>query len=320
MSCSNNCHQANRSAFKIATLGSIVHQQQDRPLIYGDRKTTIEQATQLMKQHHIQSLPIWNADSKTFDGIIDAFSIMFYLAFGKFKPTSLANPAGEPVYDPKAEYGRMPVASLLGNASSETAPAWIFNSTDSVDSVLEAFSKGVHRALIPGKADSPTSYRIVSQSDILNFVVGHQHAGFAAMLQKPLIDLQLANPAGPSKAIVTLSDNQTALDGFRKMFTHGLNAIPVVSHGDGHLVANFSASDVRTVNVHDVRDVQSSVLPFLQAHHGGRIPHPVTCTPYDSLLAFLQLMLSAKVHRIWVVDAALKPLGCVSATDVISKF
>jgi hypothetical protein len=85
----------------------------------------------------------------------------------------------------------VPVVSLLGNASSETAPAWVFNSTDSVDTVLEAFSKGVHRALarFPGKADAPASYRIVSQSDILNFVIGHQHAGFAAMLQKPLVDL-----------------------------------------------------------------------------------------------------------------------------------
>jgi CBS domain-containing protein len=105
------------------------------------------------------------------------------------------------------------------------------------------------------------------------------------------------------------------------MFTHGMNAIPVVSHTDGHLIANLSASDVRNVNVHTgVHDVQRGVLAFLQAHHGGRTPHPVTCTPHDSLLAVIQLMLTAKVHRVWVVDAALKPLGCVSATDIIAKF
>jgi CBS-domain-containing membrane protein len=315
---SANGQHAYHADFKLATLGSIVHQHHD--LIYGDTTTTIEQATHLMKQHHIQSLPIWNNSKKTFDGIIDAFSVMFYLSFGKFKAL-LSQPA-EPVFDPKAEYGRVPVSSLLGNASSETAPAWVFNSTDSIEAVLEAFSKGVHRALLrlPGKADTPASYRIVSQSDILTYINGHQHVGgLATMLQKPLIDLQLANPAGSSKSIVALSDNQTALDGFRKMFTHGMNAVPVVSHADGHLIANLSASDVRNVNVQEVRDVQRNIIPFLQEQHGGRITHPVTCTPHDSLLAVLQLMLSAKVHRVWIVDAACKPLGCVSATDIISK-
>jgi CBS domain-containing protein len=111
---------------------------------------------------------------------------------------------------------------------------------------------------------------------------------------------------------------QSALDGFRKMYIQGVSSVAVVSVVDGHLVANLSASDVRGVTSENVRDVQEPVMSFLTRHY-QKPYHPVTSYASEKLYDVVLKMITAKVHRVWVVDAAYKPIGIVTISDILSK-
>jgi len=48
----------------------------------------------------------------------------------------------------------------------------------------------------------------------------------------------------------------------------------------------------------------------------GKLPHPVTCTPRATLGEVMDIAVSAKVHRVWVVDSAGRPLRAITLNDL----
>ena len=44
----------------------------------------------------------------------------------------------------------------------------------------------------------------------------------------------------------------------------------------------------------------------------------ISCTKDDQLMILIHRMLRAKVHRIWVCDELLHPLGVVTMTDILT--
>jgi len=48
----------------------------------------VAEATQKMREFNVLSLPVYSEQEKRFVGIVDTVSIMFFLAFGKFRVKS----------------------------------------------------------------------------------------------------------------------------------------------------------------------------------------------------------------------------------------
>ena len=62
-------------------------------------------------------------------------------------------------------------------------------------------------------------------------------------------------------------------------------------------------------------DLMKPAETFLK-EHSPKSFMPLTCSKSDTLVAVIDKILEARVHRLWVVEDN-KPVGCVSLGDLI---
>jgi len=170
--------------------------------------------------------------------------------------------------------------------------------------------------------------RLLTQTDVIRFFCAHaddirqslkeeNHDNFLA---KTIGDLGLA-----SGTVETISSDETALSGFRKMAIHNLSSLAIIDPTSGRLVATLSASDLRgmTSNLIQARLPGLPVTDFLRETRRGRIAYPlITATAQSTLLEVMQKMVNGHVHRVWIVDGydEGKLLNVISMTDVFKVF
>lgn len=86
----------------------------------------------------------------------------------------------------------------------------------------------------------------------------------------------------------------------------------------GTLVANLSASDLRGISESNLKLLTKPVLEFLKLMGNGKVAHPVVVSSRDTIESILYKVYTSKVHRVWVVDSAQRPIGVVALGDIIS--
>jgi CBS-domain-containing membrane protein len=108
------------------------------------------------------------------------------------------------------------------------------------------------------------------------------------------------------------------------MHKNQISGIAIVD-GSGALTATLSASDLSFALSEDLELIGDSIfLPvhlFLQQHSlTGAIRRPVTVTMDASVEEVVRKMAASRVHRVWVVDAEMKPLRVITPFEIFSLF
>lgn len=271
----------------------------------------------------------------------------------------LAHIAGDDHDDPSSttvleQRMSVPVSSIIGHCL-ESLSLWTLNANTSILDCMEVFSKGIHRALVPvdGNVDNPagvelvdsaSSYRMLTQMDVLRFVKAHQDH------LEPILSHSVAEAGGVHDVVFGVTSKTKVLDAIKCMRSASLNAVPILEagsdHHEGHtqlingkgrkLVGTFSATDLRecpTAQMHSW--LSASVLDFTEilgsissASSGGGdstirpcTRELVTCRAETPLSEVIDKAVSRHVHRIWVVDQdeaqGYRLDGLVSLTDII---
>jgi 5'-AMP-activated protein kinase, regulatory gamma subunit len=283
-----------------------------RELVVVNENDSAENVLQTMQRHNVLAIPVQAADG-SFVGVITMLDLMTLVAFGSFKVdeepssyqmfTSLSARAGD-------------ICSSQLHAEDQTV--WSTTVEAPVKSVLEAMCKGVHRFLVKGESqEGEAAYRLLSQTDVLrSFSCNPDDAALNALDKTVGEAVQLKTP-------LTVKSSDTALRAFRALHQNSVSAAPVVNE-DGVLVANISSSDLRNLSAGTLKLVLEPVLTFLgDAKAMGlktsvpRARSPVSTTSECTLRSLINTMLIQRVHRVWVVDDARKPIGVVSMTDVV---
>jgi CBS domain-containing protein len=111
---------------------------------------------------------------------------------------------------------------------------------------------------------------------------------------------------------------------FHFMMQKRVSALAVVDGPHNELVGSMSLSDIATLLDSDLffSTARGTVGAFLgvknAAPHNVERPKVICVTPSDTYGEVLRLMVSYKVHRVWVVDAEHKsPIAVVSVWDVM---
>eukprot|EP00300_Choanocystis_sp_HF-7_P033998 c4647_g1_i1.p1 GENE.c4647_g1_i1~~c4647_g1_i1.p1 ORF type:complete len:338 (+),score=87.99 c4647_g1_i1:82-1014(+) len=126
-------------------------------------------------------------------------------------------------------------------------------------------------------------------------------------------------------AVISVSDSASFLDALSQISEHSISAVPVVDQ-EGKLVYNLSATDVRRVIEFPIlfeviKRAEASVENFFTClrESGLTVRTPITCRPDTSAQEVVDLMISNKIHRVYVVDEENRPIGVVSVVDVFSS-
>jgi len=178
--------------------------------------------------------------------------------------------------------------------------------------VLEIFSQGAHRVMVGN--GTPERTKVLSQVDLVLHLLD-MYDSLPAFCKQNLVQLELVTDNKIVNKLVVMSHRNSAVEGFRKIYRQGVSAVAIVDD-DEKLVGTLSSSDVRGLKIDQLESVLDPVLTFLQKK-SGQIRSNVTVTPNDGLKQVMEKIILGKVHRVWVVDAANRPYGCVTLTDVI---
>lgn len=185
-------------------------------------------------------------------------------------------------------YGAKSASDLVGVGQADGGRVWEFAGRAPVQAVLEAFSKGVHRALV--NADGVR--RLLTQTDVLRWV--SINTAFEQFTKKTLDELGLAHGE-----VISVPDTASALDAFRKASQNEVSAIAVVDHHNKRLMGNLSCSDIRSLDGCCAWKLSKNVVSFLVEVHPSSL-NPIVVHKGDSLKYALFKMLSLKIHRVWV--------------------
>lgn len=265
-----------------------------------------------LRDNKILSLPVKNED-KEYVGFIDVLDVLtnILLAYSEGEDTTSMQWSGwcsnvDELAKRGEEFGTTKVGSVM-NASH--ADRWCPIEDGTLYQLVEIFAKGVHR--VPVINDSGHVKSIVTQSDFVKIL--NKQMKEELLLEevgsKTLFELGL-DRAG--SGVVTMSNKAQAILAFWSMYFSRVMAVAVVDE-NGRLVGNVSASDIRGLGSEE--KPFSSLVQAISTFSPS--PLPITCTLSSTLYSVISLLADHRIHRVWVVDDAGKPIGVVSLTDVL---
>jgi len=300
-----------RRFLETTTVGSLLVD--DRKLFFISPTTTIAEATKVFREKNVLALPIWDERTNTWDGFIDLFALMTYVAFGR--PEILKK--GQDFWT-NFNFSDQPVGPLT-LVSRTAQKMFVFPATQNLFTIIETLALSTPRVLIqsPHPGADPLEKAPISlftQTDAVQFL--------SKNLDKmgPIVDQYISELGLIDDTPVTLNEAETALEGFRTIRLMCISAVAVVNDS-GEIITTLSASDVKGLTQETLPTIQKPVVEFLKARHPeGKLVHPVTCEARTLLKDVILQMVTAKVHRVFVVDASRKPRGVVSMTDICRVF
>lgn len=125
--------------------------------------------------------------------------------------------------------------------------------------------------------------------------------------------------ASSSAHLVIARFSDRAFDILTAMRAHGAPAAPVVN-AYGAIVANISFSDVKAVARRaNFGALQLPIAAFLNAV--DKPPEAINPSIYVKSATQLQSMVltlaATKIHQLYAIDDALRPMGCVRISDIL---
>ncbi|KAI8622657.1 hypothetical protein BC830DRAFT_1076334 [Chytriomyces sp. MP71] len=262
-------------------------------------ETTIEAALKTMASNNVLTLPITSrAFPNKFIYILSTLDILlFVVAREKGGSLDLSLTVEE---------------AMTMDAEMESYRVFERDFRDTIESTMLAFAQGLHRALITDALNVKPAM-VVTQRDIIGYIRAN-----AANLHIPALSNTLQELGLVTNNVKTMSSSQTARQGYNSMAGAKILALPVVNDA-GLVVATLSASDLRGLTKETLHFVGLNVLEFLEKMHtNSKQESTSSLAPSDTLQSAVEMLISRDVHRLWILDAMLRPVGVVSQSDVIS--
>ncbi|XP_021831338.1 SNF1-related protein kinase regulatory subunit gamma-like PV42a isoform X2 [Prunus avium] len=247
----------------------------------------------------------------------------------------------------------VPVSSIIGQCL-EGLSLWTLNPNTSILDCMEVFSKGIHRALVPVDShmdnvsgvelvESASSYRMLTQMDVLRFVKEHGSSGSEL---DNIMSSTVSDLGAVTARVFAITDRTKVIDAIKCMRIALLNAVAIVRSSDTdneedhkqlvngrgrQAIGTFSATDLRGCHIATLQtwlpmsalDYTETVLanPLLAAlNNAAGSPTTrelVACRADSSLGEVIDKVVSKHVHRLWVVDQQGLLKGLISLTDII---
>lgn len=284
-----------------------------RSLIEADENMSIETGITMLADYNVLSIAITREGEPI--AIVSVLDVLRYFAIA-VHPID-AEPGDVPSAEDVKEFLSKPLSVLVDiHEASSGNGAWRCGADDTVNDVLQAMKAGVHRMVVRMGTSERPFYRLISQTDLCREMFRYGHDLFACHLAMPITSCAHTM----QEQVVGVRSDTTLLEAIRLMEAKNVECVPVLSDDDmGRLVGSFSASDLRGLTLHQVRNLHSLCVRDLKKQAPGLQCKPITCHGHNRLIKVLARVLAAHVHRAWIVDSLNRVVGVLSLTDIITS-
>jgi CBS domain-containing protein len=282
-----------------------------RLVLVGDHQS-VEKALGRLNRHNILSLPVLDETTGCFIGVLDSMGLVQHLT---------------EVFDTRAQRGGYTrwsfvfknIRQLMDQLNEKTMT---IASQASVLDGLQELAKGTKRLMVSERTSpivsmqqdyEPTCMGLLTGSDIIRWLGEHPNwMDTLPVARKTVGELDLG-----SKKIISVNEDMAAFEAFKVINDNKIHGIAVTDKL-GRLVANLSASNIRSVTRNNFQILFSSVYEYLgRDRRRGWWKLPICVHEFDSLFTVILQFASTKVHQMYVTDAQGKPYRVITHTDVL---
>jgi CBS domain-containing protein len=303
--------------FKNLTVQDLLVQENWMELICVDEDATVADVVTTLGKNKIISAPVRNSHN-LFEGIIDMLDLIT-LCVTKFSKVSVL---AYESWQQMEEFAQKKVKDLL-NISGRN-PRLTMSYKVSITELLAILSAtNAHRVAVINEAKDVVG--LVTQSKLVDFL--YKHRGEA---KDKMASIRAADIA--RSPVTSVNMNQFVIDAFKQIWDQQVTGVAVVDN-EGKLVGNISASDLVRTHVKPVgpliHDLYQPIKHFNnirtnlteKVYMGDLASYPpITVKSSDSLETIMETVVNNKVHRVYLVDDALAPVGVISLSDIIRTF
>jgi len=280
--------------------------------LYSDQ--TVEHALRIFEERNISSAPVFNVIDGCCLGFIDSLDCVAHLVHTAGTASILSMDDWESIWQKNLRFTMQKIGKVVDFSSRN--PFGYCSLDSPLPNAIETLGKGIHRLIVRDEKGSIVG--ILTQSTIVRFMAKNpQYLKLFANQPHSLFGI-----GRNASDIIKVYDTTRTLDAFRKLFVQGITGIAVIS-GDGSLISQLSASDLRHLGAHTSSKLNLRTLlkPVNQYLEICRLQLPksylVKANPEDTLYQLIKLMTENGVHRVWIVDTEDKLFGVVTMTDVM---
>jgi CBS domain-containing protein len=179
--------------------------------------------------------------------------------------------------------------------------------------------KGVHRVAVVDMAHHKVTKGVITQSMVLRVI--HEHIGVIGELGSAVVGSLFAT--GGDAVPFCEPRSASAREVLQTLLLKGYQGCPIVDDGSGAIIANVSVSDIRNLAGMSAEDAEANLdRPALwlvsPTHSDESAPRPpITVRPSDTLSTVIGLIVTSRVHRVYIVDERNRPIGIVTLTDLL---
>mmetsp|Transcript_6379 Transcript_6379/g.7303 ORF Transcript_6379/g.7303 Transcript_6379/m.7303 type:complete len:332 (+) Transcript_6379:175-1170(+) len=319
----------------------------DTPLVEVDDSTSIRKALDVLFEHRILSLPVFDKflhDYEGFFDVSDAFSVI--MGVKKLKKRIPSSKLVEQVLDvhgvkvdlaksETADGMDLPISIFLKESGNRRRAPWKpVKDTDSWEKVIKILAEKpeIHYSStrrVPVVDDTGKVINIISQSAIVNKLY-KQYMIDAAMVPRCFLLTPRLDGLGLIKNITTVSESSTVYQAFDALCVKNISVVPIVDDNFSP-VGVISKKDLwfydRLQKMEkDGEDPQNwKVMEYvakaeeLAASCDASRSKCITTSLDTPLASFITLLATRKTHRIFVIDDDKRLVGVVSVADVCRR-
>jgi CBS domain-containing protein len=204
------------------------------------------------------------------------------------------------------EFKSATVQHLMKYPISKKNPFHPVSTSQSLLSVIEILATGVHR--VPVINESNEIKHLVTQSSVIKFIKDHLEI-LGAVRKKKIHETDFG-----IQYVVSVLHNEAAIDAFKLLKICNVSGLAIVDD-NGSLIGVISARDIKRISSTAawISRLFKPVSEFVQNK-------PVVVRPDDTLEHALVKCVEYDIHRVFVVNEQLEPVGVISLTDILHEF
>jgi len=276
-------------------------------MIMIEANKPVEEAIKILSENKILSLPVIDPTTKQILGLVDMLDIVCHVV-SVVPDSSLLKGLDYKSLDSIGKaITKEPIMNIIDKSGRNPFTPIHENSPSSIAALLLA--TGIHRVPIYNSEGEIVS--MLSQSDVIRLVNAWLPLGDMKQIStKKAKDLGLG-----IKSVISINQSECVLMALSLISKHGVSAVAVVTD-DGKLAGNFSVSDLRGISMSSWSEFMLPITNYLEKY-GRDSLKPIHVFAEVTLAQAMNEIVKSKVHRVWVVDTALKPVSVISMTDIM---
>lgn len=294
----------------------------EKPKIFRVKDSdSLLKAFHKLQKNKILSLPVYDESKNRFFGFIDVLDIVNFVvkiagAYKHNKKTTWVH------FLETEELFNSATCGSVKNMSHHDLYTQVMPGANLTTAIsLMTMFDSVHRLAVVGKYPRYDLQGLITQFDVVNYLsknLDKSDPKFGQTLEQLRLGF---------RKVVSVPEHQHVADAFRLIKSHKVSGVAVVD-ADGLLVGNISASDVRLDKDFSVDSIVEfcwqpvlNIIKQRKEHaQQHNKPYPISVKPSATLQQVIDIIVTNRIHRVYIVDEHNKLQGVVSLSDILRVF